>query len=65
MSVKHYELHVFGLKRTTIMSNLHPLDVVSTGSETQFQVGENLNRLISQEYLVFTMKTSQFKTVCT
>ena len=26
-----------------IMSNFHPLEVVDRGSETQLQVGENLN----------------------
>ena len=29
------------------MSNFHPLEVVGRGSETQLQVGENLNYLIS------------------
>ena len=29
-----------------IMSNFHPLEVVGRGSETQLQVGENLNYLI-------------------
>ena len=28
------------------MSNFHPLEVVDRGSETQLQVGENLNYLI-------------------
>ena len=28
------------------MGNFHPLDVVGRGSETQLQVGENLNYLI-------------------
>ena len=28
------------------MSNFHPLEVVDRGSETQFQVGENLNYII-------------------
>ena len=28
------------------MSNFHPLEVVARGSETQLQVGENLNDLI-------------------
>ena len=28
------------------MSNFHPLEVVGRGSETQLQVGENLNYLI-------------------
>ena len=27
------------------MSNFQPLDVVCSGSETQLQVGENLNKL--------------------
>ena len=27
------------------MSNFHPLEVVGHGSETQLQVGENLNEL--------------------
>ena len=29
------------------MSNFHPLEIVGRGSETQLQVGENLNKLIS------------------
>ena len=29
-----------------LMSNFHPLAVVDRGSETQLQVGENLNYLI-------------------
>ena len=29
----------------TNMSNFHPLEVVSRGSETQLQVGENVNDL--------------------
>ena len=28
------------------MTNFHPLEVVDRGSETQLQVGENLNYLI-------------------
>ena len=28
------------------MSNFHPLEVVGRGSETQLQVGENLNSII-------------------
>ena len=27
------------------MSNFHPLEVVGRGSETQLQVGENLNKI--------------------
>ena len=29
-----------------VLSNFHPLEVVCRGSETQLQVGENLNNLI-------------------
>ena len=31
------------------MSNFHPLEVVGRGSETQLQVGENLNRFTRQD----------------
>ena len=31
------------------MSNFQPLEVVDRGSETQLQVGENLNKLIWQD----------------
>ena len=31
------------------MSNFHPLEVVGRGSETQLQVGENLNKLTYQD----------------
>ena len=30
------------------MSNFHPLEVVGRGSETQLQVGENLNSIIQR-----------------
>ena len=30
------------------MTDLHPLEVVARGSETQLQVGENLNYLIQR-----------------
>ena len=30
------------------MTNFHPLEVVGRGSETQLQVGENLNKLTQQ-----------------
>ena len=37
---------MFGLKLNKInVSNFHPLEVVGRGSETQLQVGENLNKL--------------------
>ena len=28
-----------------VLSNFHPLEVVCRGSETQLQVGENLNKI--------------------
>ena len=31
------------------MSNVQPLEVVGRGSETQLQVGENLNKLTYQD----------------
>ena len=31
------------------MSNFHPLEVVDRDSETQLQVGENVNRLIRRD----------------
>ena len=38
---------MFGLKLLqNNLSNFHPLEVVCRGSETQLQVGENLNNLI-------------------
>ena len=33
------------LSNWTTMSNFHSLEVVGRGSETQFQVGENLNQI--------------------
>ena len=38
---------MFGLKLNKYnMGNFHPLEVVSRGSESQLQVGDNLNYLI-------------------
>ena len=37
---------MFGLKLNKYMSNFQPLDVVDRRSETQYQVVENLNKLI-------------------
>ena len=37
------------LKGQTNMSNFHPLEVVGRGSETQLQVGENLNKLTQHD----------------
>ena len=37
---------MFDLKLKKNMGNFHPLKVVSRGSETQLQVGENSNYLI-------------------
>ena len=39
---KRQHLQMYNLK-LNIMSNVHPLEVVGHGSETQLQVGENLN----------------------
>ena len=38
---------MFGLKLNmlTNMSNFHPLEVMGRGSETQLQVGENVNEI--------------------
>ena len=38
---KHQDLHMFHLK----LNNYYQLEFVGRGSETQFQVGENLNKL--------------------
>ena len=37
---KHQDLQIF-LLRLRNMGNFHPLEVVSRGSETQLEVGEN------------------------
>ena len=42
---KHEDLQIFGLKS----SNFQPLEVVGRCSETQLQVGENLNKLTWQD----------------
>ena len=50
--VKHQYLQIFvdfGLKLNKLnknMSNFHPLEFVGRGSETQLQVGANINCLI-------------------
>ena len=41
---KHRDLQTFA-SNCTHMNNFHPLEVVGRGSETQLQVGENLNCL--------------------
>ena len=40
---KHQDSQIFGLKLDIISSIFHPIKVVGRGSETQLQVGENLN----------------------
>ena len=45
LAFKHQDLQMFVLKITNI-SSFHPLEIVGRGSETQFQVGGNLNYLI-------------------
>ena len=44
--VKHQDLQISSIKLKKNMDNFHPLEVVDRGSETQLQVGENLNYLI-------------------
>ena len=39
---KHSHLEMFSLNKN---SHFHPLEVVGRGSETQLQVGENLNKI--------------------
>ena len=49
------------------MNNFHPLDVVGRGSETQHQVGDNLNKLTwkdnSKQLRPFGF-ACQFSTLC-
>ena len=44
---RHLDLEMFGLKLITIYNviNFRQLEVVGRGSETQLQVGGNLNKL--------------------
>ena len=42
--MKIWHNHVWCQKKTNV-SNLHPLEVVGRDSETQLQVGENLNKI--------------------
>ena len=44
---RHLDLEIFGPKLITIYNviNFRQLEVVGRGSETQLQVGENLNKL--------------------
>ena len=41
---KYLDLQMFGLQLTN-MSTFHPFEVVGLCSETQLQVGENLNKI--------------------
>ena len=46
--IKHQDLQMLGLRlKKQNMSSSHPLEVVGCGSETQLQVDENLNYLVS------------------
>ena len=40
---KHQYLQMYSRKSNKYLSNFHPLEVVGRGSETQLQVGENVN----------------------
>ena len=42
--IKHQDLQMF-VSKWTIMGHFRPLEVVGRGSETQLQVGENLNKV--------------------
>ena len=44
MCFKHQVSQMFDLKLKK-MRNFHPFEVVGRGSETQLQMGENLNKL--------------------
>ena len=39
----------------SFMSNVQPLEVVGRGSETQLQVGENINYLINSSFTDFLL----------
>ena len=43
---KYQDLQIFCVKSNKYISNFQTLEVVGRGSETQPQVGENLNHLI-------------------
>ena len=43
---------MFGLKLNKFMTNFHPLEVVGRGSDSQLQVGENLNDFFPLEVLL-------------
>ena len=45
---KHKDLKCFVSNKTNA-SNFNPLEVVGGGSETQLQVGENLNKLTQRD----------------
>ena len=42
---KHQDLQMFFFSNKTNTNNFHRLEVVGRGSETQLQVGENLNKI--------------------
>ena len=42
---KHKDFQMLGLKLKIYISNFHPLKVVGRCSETQLQVGENLDEI--------------------
>ena len=46
--LKHQDLQMFGLKFKK-ESHFHPFEVVDRGSETQLQVGGNLNKETKQD----------------
>ena len=44
-------------------NNFHPLEVVGRGSETQLQVGENLNKVNLMNLLVFVFDSSYYTVI--
>ena len=55
---KHQHLQIFGLKLKN-MSNFHPLEVLGRVSDVQLRVGDNLNRIISGEGLIYRLNVGQ------
>ena len=45
LNIMIYKYLVSNQTKMLSVSNCHPLEIVSRGSETQLQVGENLNRI--------------------
>ena len=46
--LKKKDLQILEIKKTDV-SNVHPLEVVGRGSDTELQVGENLNYQLGKQ----------------